>query len=127
MKIAIVVTLATAVAGALALWLRRDRRIEPPAGAPAPPVGSEGAELARRFFLNATGASDHPELRDAAIRSALLGLSASVTEIGIFESHGVQLGLETSDTTRSSLESDARHAATIAAALAAARATAATP
>ena len=80
-------------------------------------VGDDGAELARKYYLNATGAEDYPDLRNEDVRRALLALSDAVTEIGILESRGVQISLDTADTTRSSLESDVRHAVSIASAL----------
>ena len=79
-------------------------------------VGEEGAALAQRYFLLATG-GDFPALRIPGVQQALQGMSSSVVEVGIYETRGVQLMLDLTGATPTSVNSDVRQAVAVGGAL----------
>jgi len=75
-------------------------------------VGPPGRDLVDRFFLNAN-LPDDPALKVAEVRKALLELSPAVLDVMIYETHGVQIDLDPTQATPSSLAEDVERAAAI--------------
>jgi hypothetical protein len=74
-----------------------------------PIVGVEGSELARNYFLRATG-GEYPELQFPEVRSALLSLSPCVYEVGLYDFLGVGVGLDLTDAAQSGIDSVVKQA-----------------
>ena len=77
-----------------------------------PHVGERGRDLAESYFLNA-GLPDEHALKVAEVRRALLELSPAVLDVMIYDSNAVQIDLDPTQATQSSLAEDIEHAAAI--------------
>jgi hypothetical protein len=71
-----------------------------------------GQDLADSYFLNASLPDDHA-LKVAEVRKALLELSPAVLDVMIYETKGVQIDLDPTQATASSLAEDVERAASI--------------